>query len=750
MVGGNPTKPSCSFYPCLHPAACLGKANDVYEGRYLESRDFFNERELAINETSSDDKAVVDLALYQHWDEACDEDRGYANNCTNSDNQPSRCRLCGTCKPGYKRYGGGTKCKQCPPPSANRALLILGFLCCAALLCLLIYTAVRAETTGRGRSRSALKKILLNFFAMVSLAGGLPLNWPPILETIFEWFEIVSSAGSNLLIPDCELSELKTVDVFYMKQIFYTCIPPLVAVVCLGAWLGVWKCGGVCRRCSAEGTEIAATTTTSELFTNMAWSRVKDAIILSIVLILFLCYPLLTKLALSVLKCPFVGGNFYLLADLQEVCFVGRHLSYFLALTVPQILGYVIGMPLVATWLIVRSGSRRLQESASLHMRYSLLFAGYVEGREWWEAIIVLRKVSMVLLGTYGSMLQSVEKTSSLALVIVFLSIIAHLLGKPFGTESGRAWRLHLLELMALFVVWFINWAGQMLYLGTSPMVQIILTFLIVLSITCYLVGALYAYLYEVRVKRREKKRRTLIAQGSEAPPQQSTVAVLPLSSSSLHEDHETEVNTLMEMCDSHAEAQNAKLAQRRKRSHRKTMDRLAQRRRLKESRRMRSVKVFMDLDDASLAAIVDTMTPKAFSPGHVIVRQGDPAESFYILLSGRVEVRRKTLVDSEHGQVIGHLSTFDHFGEGALITATRRHFLRTSGMSGEAKVQTRNATVIAGKEGDVQTMMMTDEDLEKMLREDKIDVKTLMRVCREEHERREAHTSLPVYTSTG
>ena len=80
---------------------------------------------------------------------------------------------------------------------------------------------------------------------------------------------------------------------------------------------------------------------------------------------------------------------------------------------------------------------------------------------------------------------------------------------------------MHLLELMALFVVWFINWAGQMLYLGTSPMVQIILTFLIVLSITCYLVGALYAYLYEVRVKRREKKRRTLIAQGSEAPQQQ-------------------------------------------------------------------------------------------------------------------------------------------------------------------------------------------------------------------------------------
>ena len=67
---------------------------------------------------------------------------------------------------------------------------------------------------------------------MVSLAGNLPLGWPPTLENMFEWFNVVSSAGSNLLIPDCELSELKTAEVFYMKQIFFACFPPLVVAVC--------------------------------------------------------------------------------------------------------------------------------------------------------------------------------------------------------------------------------------------------------------------------------------------------------------------------------------------------------------------------------------------------------------------------------------------------------------------------------------------------------------------------------------
>ena len=47
--------------------------------------------------------------------ETCDLNHGYKNNCTNNDKQQVRCRLCATCKEGWKRAGSGTRCQECPP-----------------------------------------------------------------------------------------------------------------------------------------------------------------------------------------------------------------------------------------------------------------------------------------------------------------------------------------------------------------------------------------------------------------------------------------------------------------------------------------------------------------------------------------------------------------------------------------------------------------------------------------------------------
>ena len=75
--------------------------------------------------------------------------------------------------------------------------------------------------------------------------------------------------------------------------------------------------------------------------------------------------------------------------------------------------------------------------------------------------------------------------------------------------------------------------------------------------------------------------------------------------------------------------------------------------------------------------------------------------------------------------------------------------------MSGQAKIQTRNATVFAKAEGDegVDAMMMTGADLEKLLQEgdDQIDVRALMKTCLEEHVQREAmRTTRQVWQRSG
>ena len=447
MVGGNPTKPSCSFYPCLHPAACLGKANDVYEGRYLESRDFFNERELAINETSSDDKAVVDLARYPHWDEACDEDRGYANNCTNSDNQPSRCRLCGTCKPGYKRHGGGTKCKVCPPPAANRALLAVGVVVMFVGSAVLVYVTIQSSHAHDDDVADGIKKIALNFLQVTSLAAGLPLRWPPVMETMFEIFKTVSSAGSNLLIPDCELSHMKTADVYFLKQVAFVFLVPLIACTCVVAWAMIYKCSGALSRAK-----------------QVKKSDAKDFAILSAVLMTFLAYPMLTRSIFSMFKCPRIGDKTFLVADLQEACFEGRHLHYFLGLTLPQILLYIIGLPVAALVLLRRNKERIINQDMSFHMRYGFLFFGY--RLEWWESVTASRKVVVVLIGTLGTLLNSVNMQAFLAILVIFVSIFIHLTCEPFDVDEDSGRLLHRLELGALTMNFLTFWGGYVYSVG--------------------------------------------------------------------------------------------------------------------------------------------------------------------------------------------------------------------------------------------------------------------------------------------
>ena len=58
--------------------------------------------------------------------------------------------------------------------------------------------------------------------------------------------------------------------------------------------------------------------------------------------------------------------------------------------------------------------------------------------REWWEIIVTLRKVAMVCVGTFGSLMGAVEVQACLALAIIFLSIVLHLLFSPFGHGTDK------------------------------------------------------------------------------------------------------------------------------------------------------------------------------------------------------------------------------------------------------------------------------------------------------------------------
>ena len=452
--------PHCAFSKCLRPDSCHGTPDDEFE--------------------------------------TCDFDNGYENS-TCGENKNQSCRLCATCRQGFKRSGSTVKCIQCPPTSTNRAMLGVGAVMFSFGTAILIYMTIKDEEAGEKETSDAVKKIILNFLQMLSLAAGLPLEWPPELESWFHGMNVISSAGTTLLVPDCEMTHMKTYQAFYLKQIIFTFTIPMVVILSITVWTCIkFTFGKTCIKRK---------------------SNFKNYTILSAVLLLFLLYPMLVKTCLSMLKCIKVGNVRYLMADLEEPCFEERHLGYLLLLSIPQLILVVIGLPLLSLLVIVRNNGHF--ERYNFRIRYGLLYLGYRKKREWWEVVIAFRKVFIVMIGTFGAMMGATDLQAFLALFVIFFSLMIHMIGKPFDTSQPKLLLLHQLECAALTLCWTTFWGGLLFFLGheqpgiIEPWIRQTMSILIVISNVIFLCFAVYKFLQEFikdYLTKQETKRQTKLS----------------------------------------------------------------------------------------------------------------------------------------------------------------------------------------------------------------------------------------------
>jgi potassium efflux system protein len=82
----------------------------------------------------------------------------------------------------------------------------------------------------------------------------------------------------------------------------------------------------------------------------------------------------------------------------------------------------------------------------------------------------------------------------------------------------------------------------------------------------------------------------------------------------------------------------------------------------------LRRTPYFENCSDAELIAIISSGYRNEYSADEIIVREGDPSESFYMILSGSVEV-----YSEKNGQQIALLREGDFFGEISLLMGTPR-----------------------------------------------------------------------------
>ncbi len=93
----------------------------------------------------------------------------------------------------------------------------------------------------------------------------------------------------------------------------------------------------------------------------------------------------------------------------------------------------------------------------------------------------------------------------------------------------------------------------------------------------------------------------------------------------------------------------------------------------------LRRIFLFQDLEDGELEQVLSRTRPREFPAGLVIIQEGDPGDSLFIMVSGEVEItKRLTLVldeDTPKERVMIRLKAEDgvYFGEMSLLESDPR-----------------------------------------------------------------------------
>jgi hypothetical protein len=269
---------------------------------------------------------------------------------------------------------------------------------------------------------------------------------PPIFISIFKIGGAITVLGQHLINLKCMFPDMSDGDVFFRIQLLWGVAPPVLLILCVATWQLISKCKNI------EELDIKMKT--------------------SCVALLYLIWPSLCAQAFSLFACRSVCQDniSFLRADLDEVCWSGKHLHYALGVGLPMLFIYVIGLPLITyvrvhamnqklvthTNMRALSNRRRLSrlETVQLdffadeHRIYGMFYSAFRKEMWWWEGTVAARKIVIALIGVFGTEMGDMQVHLSLMLVVFILLVTSQI--RPFGGLKHGI--LHVLEMASLMV----------------------------------------------------------------------------------------------------------------------------------------------------------------------------------------------------------------------------------------------------------------------------------------------------------
>ena len=355
-----------TFEPCLFGAACEGAANPMLFNKYVDAH---NKSRL---DPAKQDRNGSCATPYRHGS-----------------------LMCAGCEAGHSHAGGGDgKCLMCPPIGTNLMWAIVGILFATAAT--VVFVHITIADAGSLDNADGAKNIGFSFIQVLVLLSTFPIAWPNIFIVLFHVGGAVTTMGRHLVNIKCMWPApgyISEADVFYGMRLVWAVLPVLLPLSCVIVWYLFSCCVKI--------------------------ERLSEKMKTSVVGLLHLIWPVLCSETFALFSCRSVCGRTLLYIDIEEVCWEGSHLTYSLAVGLPMLLVWVLGIPIVAFLKVRRLDLKRGADGQLPNNPvWGILYSVY-DGRVWWwESVVALRKIVIAAIGVFGASFHEMQvHTTSLLMV---------------------------------------------------------------------------------------------------------------------------------------------------------------------------------------------------------------------------------------------------------------------------------------------------------------------------------------------
>ena len=234
-------------------------------------------------------------------------------------------------------------------------------------------------------------------------------------------------------------------------------------------------------------------------------SEFSGYVITTITVVMFLIHPNIARQFFTMLSCKNVGGSDdpsanVVLGDMLERCYSSQHLMFIIALAMPMLFCWVLGIPFFAWFAIYRNRNlvmmsvqgasaitRNLKKIFESQMAF--LYRGYKPTRYYWFLIEMIRKAGLVAIAVFFP--GALHTQLLLASLLIFVSILLQITLKPFENKIPE-----MIELLSLFMSFMVFFLANFLFVDTvSESAKTVITVLICVIVILFIVAVVVAFL---------------------------------------------------------------------------------------------------------------------------------------------------------------------------------------------------------------------------------------------------------------